>query len=39
MGGGAVPPKEKEKDEYLGEKYVMKIFMISTGAIKPKNKR
>jgi len=34
---GAVTPKEEEK--YLREKYIMKIFLISIGAIKPRNKR
>jgi len=34
---GAVTPKEEEK--YLTEKYIMKIFVISIGAIKPRNKR
>ena len=34
---GAVTPKEEEK--YLREKYIMKNFVISIGAIKPRNKR
>jgi hypothetical protein len=36
-GGGAVKPKEKEKN--LGENYMIMICIISTEAFKPTNKR
>jgi hypothetical protein len=36
-GGGAVAPKEKEN--YLEENYIMKIYIAIIGAIRPTNKR